>query len=103
MQNLVPWVGLEPTIPFGASTLNQCVYQFRHQGIKYNMKHPHEVELINQLLISVAKKHRDPHAQMIYERGYLTGLLASFLSEDSQLRSRVIKRTNELLKNSGRS
>ena len=67
------------------------------------MKHPREVELINQLLSSAAKKHQNAAAQMLYERGYLTGLLASLLAEDSQLKSRIIKRTDQHLKNSGRS
>ncbi len=67
------------------------------------MKHSHEVELVNQLLSSVPKKHQNAVAQMLYERGYLTGLLASLLAEDSQLKSRIIKRTDQQLKNSGRS
>ena len=67
------------------------------------MKHSYEMELINQLLSSVGKKHQNTAAQMLYERGYLTGLLASMLSEDPRLMSRIIKRTDQQLKNSGRS
>ena len=60
------------------------------------MKHPKEVELINQMLKKIPVKHESLKDQMLYERGYLTGFLASLAAEDCYIRSRINKRIKEL-------
>ena len=81
---------------FGAAPSRRCVYQFHHLGIKYSMKYPKEVNLINQMLERIPKRYESVKDQMLYERGYLTGFLASLAAEDSYIRSRIIERINEL-------
>ena len=62
------------------------------------MKHPNpkEVDLINQMLKRVPVVHASVKDQMLYERGYLTGFLASLAAEDSYIRSCIMHRINEL-------
>ena len=57
-----------------------------------------EVELINKMLSLLPKHHENSKEQMIYERGFLTGLLASLAHDDSQIRSILIKYINDLSK-----
>ena len=46
------------------------------------------VELVNKLLV---RKHNDKHKQLIYERGFLTGLLVRLMYDDSHIAMKVIK------------
>lgn len=39
-------------------------------------------ELIDNLLNKVNKKYKDKHEQILYERGYLTGILAYLMTTD---------------------
>jgi hypothetical protein len=57
-----------------------------------------EVDLINTMLRLLPKQHETVKDLMIYERGYLTGLLASLAHDDSYIRSILIKRINDLSK-----
>ena len=45
-------------------------------------------ELINKLLV---RKHNDPRKQVIYERGFLTGILVRLMYDDSHIAMKVIK------------
>ena len=58
-----------------------------------------EVELINTLLRSLPQQHQTVKDQMLYERGYLTGLLASLAHNDSYIQSLLIKKVNDLSRN----
>ena len=57
-----------------------------------------EVELIEQLLKLLPKQHSNANEQMEYERGYLTGFLASIAHEDVSVRLILIQRIKELSK-----
>ena len=46
------------------------------------------VELVNRLLV---RKHNDHHKQLIYERGFLTGILVRLMYDDSNIAHKVIK------------
>ena len=65
------------------------------------MHYHKEVDLINQLLKLQKKKHLTVKDQMIYERGYLTGLLARALHEDVGLRTSIVRLIKKL-EDSGR-
>jgi hypothetical protein len=63
------------------------------------MNHNHkEVELVEQLLKSLPKQHSNSKGQMLYERGYLTGLLASIAHDDVTVRVILTQHLKELLK-----
>lgn len=49
-------------------------------------------DLIEQLLSEKNGKYKNSHQQLIYERGYLTGLLAKLANDDSFVKT-AIKRT----------
>ena len=49
-------------------------------------------EVIEKLLRQRNIKHADSHAQMIYERGYLTGLIARIMLTDPVLRKELAER-----------
>lgn len=55
-----------------------------------------EIDLINRLLALQAKGHPTVKDQMLYERGYLTGLLAKILHEDAGLRTSMIQQVRKL-------
>jgi hypothetical protein len=50
------------------------------------------IELVETLLKKNNKKHIDSHAQMIYERGFLTGLIARIMLTDPILRREIQER-----------
>lgn len=45
-----------------------------------------EVKLVNQLLALKQKPFANSHDQVLYERGYLTGLLARLAHDDSGIK-----------------
>ena len=55
-----------------------------------------ELDLVNRMLASVPKTYDDLTQQMLYERGYLTGFLASLAYNDSAVRDAIIARIKEL-------
>jgi hypothetical protein len=55
------------------------------------MNYHKEIDLINRLLGLQKKRHPNIKDQMLYERGYLTGLLARLMHEDAGLRTSIIK------------
>ena len=55
------------------------------------------IELVKQILHNLDKKdYKDSHEQLVYELGYLIGLLAKLANEDSQVYY-ALKRTLEKL------
>jgi hypothetical protein len=58
-----------------------------------------EIELINMLLANLPKKYATSHDQMLYERGYLTGLLATMAHNDSSIRVALMHCIEHLKKN----
>ena len=50
------------------------------------------IELVETLLKSNNKQHKDSHDQMIYERGFLTGLIARIMLTDPILRREIQER-----------
>ena len=47
------------------------------------MVDPRYVKLVEELLEKNSPGHADPHVQMAWERGYLTGLLAILAKDDN--------------------
>ena len=62
------------------------------------MKNPNakEVALINTMLSKVPVTHESVKEQMLFERGYLTGFLASLAAGDSYIRRRINERITQL-------
>jgi hypothetical protein len=54
------------------------------------------IELIKEILANLDKDYVDSHEQLIYELGYLMGMLARMANEDSQV-YHALKRTLEKL------
>ena len=51
------------------------------------------VNVIEKLLRQNNRKHVDSHAELLYDRGYLTGLLAQLMMENPMIRNEIINRT----------
>jgi hypothetical protein len=60
------------------------------------MKYHKEIDFINRLLGLQKKRHPTVKDQMLYERGYLTGLLARAMHEDVGLRISIINLIKKL-------
>jgi len=60
--------------------------------------HPNhkEIDLVNQLLASIPKQYKDSKEQLLYERGYLTGLLALLAHNDSAVRVAIMHKIENL-------
>ena len=50
------------------------------------------IDNIELLLKQQNRNHKDSHAQMLYERGYLTGLLARLMMTNPMLRGEIIEK-----------
>jgi hypothetical protein len=50
-----------------------------------------DIDLLNRLLALQNRKYATVKDRMIYERGYLTGMLARAMSNDSGLKSDIIR------------
>ena len=46
------------------------------------------INTINRLM---TEKYNNPHLQILYERGFLTGILVELMSNDSDVAHKVIK------------
>jgi len=57
-----------------------------------------EIDLINEMLASIPNQFKDSKEQLLYERGYLTGLLALLAHNDSAIRVAIMHRLKELKK-----
>ena len=54
-----------------------------------------EIDLINKLL-ALASSNRTKEQQVVYEKGYLTGLLASIANSDALVKRELLERINHL-------
>jgi hypothetical protein len=63
-------------------------------AINTNMKPYKEIELIELLLRKVQPKFQNSGELLAWQRGYLTGLLATLAHNDSAIRSQLIKKYN---------
>lgn len=50
------------------------------------------IDIIEKLLRQQNRGYKDSHAQMLYERGYLTGLIARIMLTNPGLRNEIISR-----------
>jgi hypothetical protein len=56
------------------------------------------IEVVEKMLSNQPKNNSTPYTQVVYERGYLTGLLAQMMMEDPRIRHEIISRANKLKK-----
>jgi hypothetical protein len=52
------------------------------------------IDVVEKLLRQNNRTHKDSHEQLLYERGYLTGLLARMMSDDPNILHQIINKTN---------
>jgi len=94
--------GFEDYHPYLSQYFSSCGSHYpetpRTFFYKYSMDVRDCIDIVEKLLRQNNRKHKDSHAQMIYERGYLTGMLARMMLESSIVRNEIIDRAK---KNSG--
>jgi len=52
------------------------------------------IDVVEKLLRQNNRKYKDSHEQLLYERGYLTGLLARIMNDDPHILHKVINKAN---------
>jgi len=52
------------------------------------------IDVVEKLLRQNNRKYKDSHEQLLYERGYLTGLLARLMNDDPNILHKVINKAN---------
>lgn len=50
------------------------------------------INVVEKLLRQNNREHKDSHAELLYDRGFLTGLLAQIMMENPLIRNEIIKR-----------
>jgi hypothetical protein len=65
------------------------------------MTNQRHIELINTMLSRATPAKTSVKDQMLYQRGYLTGFLASLAAQDSIIIDQIQQRINALGKKSG--
>jgi hypothetical protein len=50
------------------------------------------IDVVEKLLRQNNRTHKDSHAELLYDRGYLTGLLAKIMIENPMIRNEIINR-----------
>lgn len=53
------------------------------------------VDIVEKLLRQNNREYKNSHEQMLYERGYLTGLLARIMMENPRFRNEITERTKQ--------
>ena len=53
------------------------------------------IEVVEKMLSNQHKHHSTPYTQVVYERGYLTGLIAQMMMEDPRIRNDIMLRANK--------
>ena len=53
------------------------------------------IDVVEKLLRQNKRNYKDSHEQLLYERGYLTGLLAKMMSDDPMFRNEIIDRAKK--------
>jgi hypothetical protein len=65
------------------------------------MSNPRIIDLINTMLSRATPPRALVKDQMLYQRGYLTGFLASLAEQDSMIRDQIHRRISQLEKKRG--
>mgnify|MGYP003352150228 CR=1 FL=1 len=91
---MVPGVRLELT-RFWHRPLKTAWLPLHHPG-KYYMAPKRELDLVNRMLAGIPQEYVEPHLQMLYERGYMIGLLAQLAYEDNAVRDAIVAKIKEL-------
>jgi hypothetical protein len=58
------------------------------------MKLQNCIDVVEKLLRQNKRNYKNSHEQLLYERGYLTGLLAIMMSDDPNILHQIINKTN---------
>ena len=53
------------------------------------------INVVEKLLRQNNRKFKDSHEELLYDRGYLTGLLARMMIENPMFRNEIIDRTKK--------
>ena len=53
------------------------------------------INVVEKLLRQNNRTHKDSHEELLYDRGYLTGLLAQLMIENPQIRNDIINRVKK--------
>ena len=53
------------------------------------------INTVEKLLRQNNRNYKDSHEQLLYERGYLTGILARMMIENPMFRNEIIDRTKK--------
>ena len=53
------------------------------------------IDVVEKLLRQNKRNYKDSHEQLLYERGYLTGLLARMMIENPMFRNEIIDRVKK--------
>ena len=53
------------------------------------------IDVVEKLLRQNKRNYKDSHEQLLYERGYLTGLLARMMIENPMFRNEIIDRAKK--------
>jgi hypothetical protein len=59
------------------------------------MKLQNCIDVVEKLLRQNKRNYKDSHEQLLYERGYLTGLLARMMIENPMFRNEIIDRVKK--------
>ena len=51
------------------------------------------IDIVEKLLRQNNRTNKDSHEELLYDRGYLTGMLAQIMMENPQIRNEIINRT----------
>ena len=52
------------------------------------------IDIVEKLLRQNNRDYKDSHEQLLYERGYLTGMLARMMIDDPHILHQIINKTN---------
>jgi hypothetical protein len=53
------------------------------------------IDVVEKLLRQNNRIHKDSHEELLYDRGYLTGMLARMMLENPMFRNEIIERTKK--------
>ena len=51
------------------------------------------IDVVEKLLRQNNREHKDSHEELLYDRGFLTGLLAQLMIENPMIRNEIINRS----------
>ena len=62
------------------------------RSYKYSMTLKDCIDAVEKMLSQNNREFNNSHEQILYERGYLTGLLAELMLEEPRIRHNIIER-----------